>query len=85
MRMRKVSISLPSFDLNNPTSVGNVLCNLESNDSQMEVAINDLVDYVYILESKVQQLQYQIDVLQDTLDKGRDALVIMEELSRDVN
>ena len=83
--MRKVSVSLPSFDLNNATSVANVLCNLESNDSQMEMAINELVDYVYILESKVQQLQYQIDVLQDTLDKGRDALVIMEELSKDVN
>ena len=83
--MRKVSVSLPSFDLNNATSVANVLCNLESNDSQMEMSINELVDYVYILESKVQQLQYQIDVLQDTLDKGRDALVIMEELSKDVN
>lgn len=83
--MRKVSVSLPSFDLNNATSVANVLCNLESNDSQMEMAINELVDYVYILESKVQQLQYQIDVLQDTFDKGRDALVIMEELSKDVN
>ena len=83
--MRKVSVSLPSFDLNNATSVANVLCNLESNDSQVEMAINELVDYVYILESKVQQLQYQIDVLQDTLDKGRDALIIMEELSKDVN
>jgi hypothetical protein len=83
--MRYISVALPSFDLNNPASVGNVLCNLESNDHQIEKSVNELVDFVYILESKVQQLQYQIDVLQDTLDKGRDALVIMEELSKDVN
>lgn len=83
--MRKVSTSLPSFDLNNPTSVGNVLCNLESNDSQMEVAINELVDYVYVLESMIRELQFKLDVLQDTFDKGKDALIIMEELSKDVN
>lgn len=79
--MRKVSVSLPSFDLNNPTSVANVLCNLESNDSQMEVAINELVDYVYILESMIRELQFKLDVF----EKAKDALIIMEELSKDVN
>ena len=79
--MRKVSVSLPSFDLNNPTSVGNVLCNLESNDSQMEVVINELVDYVYILESMIRELQFKLDVF----EKAKDALIIMEELSKDVN
>lgn len=83
--MRKVGVSLPSFDLNNATSVANVLCNLESNDSQMEMAINELVDYVYILESMIRELQFKLDVLQDTFDKGKDALIIMEELSKDVN
>jgi hypothetical protein len=83
--MRKVRVILPSFDLNNSTSVANVLCNLESNDSQVEMAINELIDYVYIIESKLQQLQYQLDVLQDTFDKGKDVLIIMEELSKDVN
>lgn len=83
--MRKVSVSLPSFDLNNATSVANVLCNLESNDSQMEMAVNELVDYVYILESMIRELQFKLDVLQDTFDKGKDALIIMEELSKDVN
>lgn len=83
--MRKVSVSLPSFDLNNVTSVANVLCNLESNDSQMEMAVNELVDYVYILESMIRELQFKLDVLQDTFDKGKDALIIMEELSKDVN
>lgn len=79
--MRKVSVSLPSFDLNNPTSVGNVLCNLESNDSQMEATINELVDYVYILESMIRELQFKLDVF----EKAKDALIIMEELSKDVN
>lgn len=79
--MRKVRTTLPSFDLNNPTSVGNVLCNLESNDSQMEVAINELVDYVYILESMIRELQFKLDVF----EKAKDALIIMEELSKDVD
>lgn len=79
--MRKVSVSLPLFDSNNPTSVANVLCNLESNDSQMEVAINELVDYVYILESMIRELQFKLDVF----EKAKDALIIMEELSKDVN
>ena len=79
--MRKVSVSLPSFDLNNATSVANVLCNLESNDSQMEMAINELVDYVYILESMIRELQFRLDVY----EKAKDALIIMEELSKDVN
>lgn len=83
--MRKVSVALPSFDLNNATSVANVLCNLESNDSQMEMAVNELVDYVYILDSMIRELQFKLDVLQDTFDKGKDALIIMEELSKDVN
>lgn len=79
--MRKVGVALPSFDLNNPTSVANVLCNLESNDSQMEMAINELVDYVYILESMIRELQFKLDVF----EKAKDALIIMEELSKDVN
>lgn len=79
--MRKVGVSLPSFDLNNATSVANVLCNLESNDSQMEMAINELVDYVYILESMIRELQFRLDVY----EKAKDALIIMEELSKDVN
>ena len=79
--MRKVSVALPSFDLNNATSVANVLCNLESNDSQMEMAINELVDYVYILESMIRELQFKLDVF----EKAKDALIIMEELSKDVN
>ena len=79
--MRKVSTTLPSFDLNNSTSVANVLCNLESNDSQMEVAINELVDYVYILESMIRELQFKLDVF----EKAKDALIIMEELSKDVD
>ena len=79
--MRKVSVSLPSFDLNNATSVANVLCNLESNDSQMEMAINELVDYVYILESMIRELQFKLDVF----EKAKDALIIMEELSKDVD
>jgi len=79
--MRKVSTTLPSFDLNNPTSVANVLCNLESNDSQMEVAINELVDYVYILESMIRELQFKLDVF----EKAKDALIIMEELKKDVD
>lgn len=79
--MRKVSVSLPSFDLNNATSVANVLCNLESNDSQMEMAVNELVDYVYILESMIRELQFRLDVY----EKAKDALIIMEELSKDVN
>ena len=79
--MRKVGVSLPSFDLNNATSVANVLCNLESNDSQMEMAINELVDYVYILESMIRELQFRLDVY----EKAKEALIIMEELSKDVN
>ena len=79
--MRKVSVSLPSFDLNNATSVANVLCNLESNDSQMGMAINELVDYVYILESMIRELQFKLDVF----EKAKDALIIMEELSKDVD
>ena len=83
--MKYISVSLPSFDLNNINSVANVLCNLESNDHQIEVAVNELVDYVYMLESKIQQLNFQIDVLEDTLSKGKEALIIMEELSKDVD
>ena len=79
--MRKISVSLPSFDLNNATSVANVLCNLESNDSQMEMAINELVNYVYILESMIRELQFKLDVF----EKAKDALIIMEELSKDVD
>ena len=83
--MRKVMVSLPSFDLNDPTSVNIKLHSLDTNDSQMMCAINELVDYVYILESKVHELQYQLDVLQDTFNKGKKDLIIIEELSKDVN
>lgn len=83
--MRKVMVSLPSFDLNDSSSVINKLHSLETNDSQMGCAINELVDYVYILESKVHELQYQLDVLQDTFNKGKNDLIIIEELSKDVN
>ena len=83
--MRKVMVSLPLFDLNDPTSVTNALHSLETNDSQMGFAINELVDYVYILESKVHELQYQLDVLQDTFNRGKNDLIIIEELSKDVN
>lgn len=83
--MRKVRVLIPSFDLNNDISVANVLRSLEANDNQIEMAVNELVDYVYILESKIQELQYRIDVLQDTFDKGKNELIIIEELSKDVN
>lgn len=83
--MRKVRVLVPSFDLHNDTSVANVLCSLEANDNQIEMAINELVDYVYILESKVHELQYQLDVVQDTFNKGKKDLIIIEELSKDVN
>ena len=83
--MRKVSVSIPLFDLKDSTSVANALHSLESNDSQMGFAINELVDYVYILESKVHELQYQLDVVQDTFNKGKKDLIIIEELSKDVN
>ena len=79
--MRKVSVSIPLFDLKDSISVANALHSLESNDSQMGFAINELVDYVYILESMIRELQFRLDVY----EKAKDALIIMEELSKDVN
>lgn len=79
--MRKVSVSIPLFDLKDSTSVANALHSLESNDSQMGFAINELVDYVYILESMIRELQFKLDVF----EKAKDALIIMEELNKDVD
>lgn len=79
--MRKVSVSIPLFDLKDSTSVANALHSLESNDSQMGFAINELVDYVYILESMIRELQFKLDVF----EKAKEALIIMEELKKDVD
>lgn len=79
--MHKVGVSLPSFDMSSSVSVAHLLGALESNDNQMERAINELVDYVYVLESIIRDLQYRMDLIEDS----KNELIILEELSKDVN
>lgn len=79
--MHKVGVSLPTFDMSSAVSVAHLLGTLESNDSQMAATINELVDYVYVLESIIRDLQFRMDIIEDS----KNELVILEELTKDVN
>lgn len=79
--MRKVGVSLPTFDMSSTVSMAHLLGALESNDSQMSAAINELIDYVYMLEGIIADLQFRMDIIEDS----KNELVILEELNKNVN
>lgn len=79
--MRKVGVSLPTFDMSSSVSIAHLLGALESNDSQMSSTINEVIDYIYMLEGIIADLQFRMDIIEDS----KKELIILEELNKNVN